>query len=542
MGSGLSVPLVRHNLDYQAASLTVTFSEPHTLPEESAMEAYTGVDAAVLAAFVGTDAQSPLPPPNEGVALIMEDRTWGVPQRVSHMEVPANRKCQPIFNATQPKCHDGRKCIMCSCILCMRYHQEFLQGYHEAIESLKIKLGGNSLQGTIKEAMAQFAAIVESDPTLRKNLSHWGAVRITKRGAMKVLNSAESLNNYFINLQMEGSEPGYVFSQDMGNYAYAVYFDSLGLGVASHLNVEHRADIVEGFLALGWAYRTRPQDNQFLEPVKWLIPQIEVNIITLMEGPSIPFIAAEEAQNATQKLRDLLRPIIQTQEDVQQNAGVRTEINNIRELILQTQAGMAHVATMVEQGIKAIQVDVRQILREKKEAEKVWAFNVTPPISAEEDAEVQEWAAKHWPQVTAYYIEQIAELKLPKQVAVLNAQSTAYKALKQGTIDMSDSGWAGYQALADYVRDPNNYGDISDYDLMAILAYTLDHHTQQPSYVMKVVESLGTNDNQGKIFKGIVVKIREQSKPNKRTGGYDGGYGSSKAGRYGGYKSQSYGN
>ena len=83
----------------------------------------------------------------------------------------------------------------------------------------------------------------------------------------------------------------------MGNVAYAAYFGSLGDGVADHLNVEHRADIVEGFLALGWAYRARPQDNRFLEPVTRHIPQIEATIIAFMEGPAIPTTTAEEARN-----------------------------------------------------------------------------------------------------------------------------------------------------------------------------------------------------------------------------------------------------
>ena len=78
------------------------------------MEAYYGVDAAVLASFVGTGNQSPVQPPNEGVTLIMEDRTWEMPQLISHVEVPAGRKCQPVANPGQPRCGDTRKCIMCS--------------------------------------------------------------------------------------------------------------------------------------------------------------------------------------------------------------------------------------------------------------------------------------------------------------------------------------------------------------------------------------------------------------------------------------------
>ena len=122
--------------------------------------------------------------------------------------------------------------------------------------------------------------------------------------------------------------------------------------------------------------------------------------------------------------------------------------------------------------------------------------------------------------------------------AALNAQSTADKALKSGSVEMTDSSWAGCKALADHVRDPNNHGPVSDAELLAILAYTLDNHTQQPSYVMKTV----TMEHQGVTYVGLMVKIRDQVKPNKGTGGYgDGGYRSSKAGRRGGYKSQSYG-
>ena len=96
---------------------------------------------------------------------------------------------------------------------------------------------------------------------------------------------------------------------------------------------------------------------------------------------------------------------------------------------------------------------------------------------------------------------------------------------------MTDSGWAGYQALAEHVRNPDYHRAISDAQLMAILAYTLDNHTQQPSYVLKTVSM----EHQGVTDTGLMVKIRDQHK--KRTGGYgDGGYGSSKAGRYGGYK------
>ena len=121
---------------------------------------------------------------------------------------------------------------------------------------------------------------------------------------------------------------------------------------------------------------------------------------------------------------------------------------------------------------------------------------------------------------------------------MLNAQGTTYKAFKNGNVDASASGWAGYKALADHVKDPSSFGPVSDADLLAILAYTLDNHTRQPSYVMKTV----TMDHQGVTYVGLMVKIRDQVKPNKGTGGYgDGGYRSSKAGRRGGYKSQSYG-
>ena len=327
----------------------------------------------------------------------------------------------------------------------------------------------------------------------------------------------------------------------MGNVAYAAYFDSLGLGVAEHLNVEHRAGIVEDFLALGRAYRTKPQDNHFPQPVTRHIPQIETNIIAFMEGPAIP-TTAEEVRNTTQALRSLLQPVVgqpgpqaPPQQVNQMQQGIPNEM--LRDLVIQAQMGLNQFANVVERELKAVKNDIAQILQEK-EAEKVWAFNISPAISPEETKEVQDWAMAHWSQVATANTEQIKDLELPKVAAVLNAQGTAYNALKQGSVEMTDSGWAGYQALADHVRDPNYHGPVSDGELLAILAYTLDNHTQQPSYVMKTV----TMDHQGAACVGLMVKTRDQAKPNARTGGYgDWGHARSKAGRYGGYKSQSYG-
>ena len=163
--------------------------------------------------------------------------------------------------------------------------------------------------------------------------------------------------------------------------------------------------------------------------------------------------------------------------------------------------------------------------------------STSPQRSRRRRQETQDWAIAHWNQAEAIGTDLIKDLELPKAAMVPNAQSAAYKALKSGHVEMTDSGWAGYKALADHVRDPQTHGPISDAEFVAILAYTLDHSTHQPSYVMKTV----TMDHQGTTCAGLMVKIRDQAKPNKRAGGYsDGGYGSSKTGRYGSYKSQSY--
>ena len=93
---------------------------------------------------------------------------------------------------------------MCSRINSMRFHQDYPTGFHEAIEAIKVRFAENPLQGSLREAMMQFAVCVQNEPVTRKNLSHWGAVRITKERALRVLQTPESLNNYFINLQASG--------------------------------------------------------------------------------------------------------------------------------------------------------------------------------------------------------------------------------------------------------------------------------------------------------------------------------------------------
>ena len=221
MGSQQSI-IGHHRLNF-AAPLAAPFSEQSLHQEEQkAMEAYYGVDAGVLSAVVGGDSQSPVPPPNEGVALILEGRAWEMPQLISHMEIPSNKKCQPVLSQAQQRCNDNRKCVICACINCTKFHQGFLLGFHEAVEAVKVRFAENPLQGILREAMMQFANFVQNEPVIRRNLSHWGAVRITKERALRILGTPESLNNYFINLQTDGTEVGYVFSQDMGNHAYAV--------------------------------------------------------------------------------------------------------------------------------------------------------------------------------------------------------------------------------------------------------------------------------------------------------------------------------
>ena len=169
------------------------------------MEAYLGVDAATLSTFVGEGTQTPTAPPNEGVRLIMKDRAWNVPQRVPHQEVPENRRCQQVVVPGPQQCHDTRRRIICSCVARMRFHQGYAGPFAESIETLKLKFLSSPMSESCRTALGQFAQMAVAESTVRKAFSHWGAVRVTKERAMRILQSAESLNNFIMNLQMEAT-------------------------------------------------------------------------------------------------------------------------------------------------------------------------------------------------------------------------------------------------------------------------------------------------------------------------------------------------
>ena len=92
-------------------------------------------------------------------------------------------------------------------------------------------------------------------PDIRKPLSHYGAVSIERSNFLQVLQSAESLNCYYIWITKQANfeSEGYVYLMyhDYGNAIMSNWFNTLNLSHGTLLNKEHKGDLTEA--ALHWA-------------------------------------------------------------------------------------------------------------------------------------------------------------------------------------------------------------------------------------------------------------------------------------------------
>ena len=118
---------------------------------------------------------------------------------------------------------------------------------------------------SIQESFKIMAKWLADNPEDRKQLSYHGAVRLSREDQKKVLSSRESLNNYHITMTVDSQQStAYALYYDPGNYVMGKWMDTTDTLEGSHswLNDEHKGDIVEACLGIGFLMTAMDPSDQ----------------------------------------------------------------------------------------------------------------------------------------------------------------------------------------------------------------------------------------------------------------------------------------
>jgi hypothetical protein len=245
-------------------------------------------------------------------ARYFERRTPDMHCFVSHTDVPIHRTCIQDCNtlsklviAKDNMCEKwfGKKGM--KCFTCCAYWESKHKPKFDAEKSIVIKfwvefktrLEYSKLSHHDKlSALAVFLAV---QPNERKSLSYHGATRLSRSEALRVLASKAPCCNYYTLMACNPDDSGtkhlgYIMYQDVGNQAYATWLNSVckvkvvspedPANVVNQLNIEHKGDVVEAILGLGFIWqlsRKAGLDNTDLDGIMELVTTIENELQTM---------------------------------------------------------------------------------------------------------------------------------------------------------------------------------------------------------------------------------------------------------------------
>ena len=203
---------------------------------------------------------------------------WDMDVLILHQELPEYRSCQQESLDTE-KCMNKKRCITCNAYLNNRQYAVSVQVLGVAkfvADYLRRHAEKYRALGPREQIAEMFKALAEVPQKSRKELSHYGAVRVPKSRLLGALQSNESMNNYWIQMIMSESGPAYRVYKDYGNYAMAAWCKQENFVEVQHLNDENKGDFVECVLAMGYFYRSTPKEGiQGLDMIPDMVVYIE---------------------------------------------------------------------------------------------------------------------------------------------------------------------------------------------------------------------------------------------------------------------------
>ena len=214
--------------------------------------------------------------PHGGITWNPVDFTWQMDVLIRHAELPVGKSCQDN-NYDCRVCGNKRNCITCQALACLKERHAGGDAT-PVVERVMAHVASNQLaydNMTPKEAADSIAEfLVGLDRGSRKILSHCGAVRVPKERAMQILASSESLNNYWcIITGTVDNRVAYMMYHDYGNTIMGNWATDSQIAHIDNFNMEHKADIVECMLGLGWVHcDSAPDAQRILTAVTRLVP------------------------------------------------------------------------------------------------------------------------------------------------------------------------------------------------------------------------------------------------------------------------------
>ena len=468
---------------------------------------------------------------HSGITWNVLDFTWQMDVLVTHAEVPINKSCQDV-NYESRVCGDKRNCITCQALACLKERHAGGDA-RPVVDRVMTHVASNQHMYdnmTPKEAADSIAEfLVGLDRGSRKILSHCGAVRVPKERAMQILASSESLNNYWcIITGTADNKVAYMMYHDYGNTIMGNWATDCQIAHIDNLNMEHKADIVECMLGLGWVHcNSLPDAQRILSVVTRLVPWIENGLdqyMTAQNGvvpvrnwhPQQAQPAAEQAPVPVQPqlVQVDLGPVLQAINDLRaQVADLRTEVAN---------AAPAHM----EQEVKAT-VNVPIWDEAKKRAANGFLNN----------------------HGNACWLQRTDLLELPKvkqQKYMDSLQLAIFRCLRDYKV-MSDDGsdtlvdvpyhdsWVPWGYVKKHINHDDVFGDCTDEQFWTVVLYTVNKNDPKHSSYMvaDIVHNERQPDGTMQDQHYVMLKIRELPYQPKGNKGYGGGWGDNKRGRWG---------
>ena len=203
--------------------------------------------------------------------------TPGMEVCIPHDQVPADKTCQGI-TLTNPRCNNKRCCISCNAASCMA-ERSITQELQNVLNHYLAYIMSHRQEMTNMDPRAIFQIIVQHlldiGPQHRKMLSHLGAVRVPLARINQILQTAESLNNYWIHIVATANRPGYIMFHDYGNNIMGSFVEQIQIEALGQYNAENKADFIEAALALSWiaavgTRETREVLTEVMHMVSWI--------------------------------------------------------------------------------------------------------------------------------------------------------------------------------------------------------------------------------------------------------------------------------
>ena len=457
--------------------------------------------------------------------------TWDMDTLVLHSELPEGRTCQTTQNLlTAEICGVKRKCITCQALSNMQSRRSVEAA--RAAGALCTFVGSKNYSNWDEEDIFKDICVgfLKDVPEYRKTLSWYGAVRVPRDRCMAILQTPESLNNYWVwMLKAADQSRAYTMFHDYGNPIMANWLETLCIDDLKSYNEVSKGDFVEAVLSIGWWYKQADgQHRHILQHAIKVVPWIENNLDRVMT-----------AQNGTIPVRNWIKEKDEAPQEKDAPMGDAVAYATKAEM-LELYHGIQQVLKSIDQNFTNLNIRLTSALATGAQQLQMVVVEAVGTqdneIDQDERAEIDTFLEKRINGDKSWLPDRTC-LETPRdyEKRLRNMQSEIFKMLREGYsknylgqgiqgVVPTTNYWTPYGHIADHLHHKEVWGEFAEKDFWQVLLHTVhDKDKEHATYQVLEITYPG--------IKGSFVLVRLRELPDALKKQADGGKGS-------GYKGQ----